>query len=169
MHFVSYIQVGESVDVPAKYYRNNFCNTLNLLDAMVKHEVSAFIFSSTAAIFGEPNYSPIDETHSTNAINPYGRTKLVVEQALADYEKAYRLESVCLRYFNAAGADPDGELGELNEPEKHLIPLILQDASGRRDSIKVFGNDYDTKDGICVRDFIHINDLCEAHILRLER
>jgi UDP-glucose 4-epimerase len=169
MHFASYIQVGESVDVPAKYYRNNFCNMLNLLDAMVKHEVSAFIFSSTAAIFGEPDYSPIGETHSTNPINPYGRTKLMVEQALADYEKTYGLESVCLRYFNAAGADPDGELGERHEPETHLIPLILQAASGRRDSVKVFGNDYDSKDGTCVRGYIHINDLCEAHILGLER
>jgi UDP-glucose 4-epimerase len=169
MHFASYIQVGESVEAPAKYYRNNFSNTLNLLNAMVKHDVRAFIFSSTAAIFGEPDYSPIDEKHSTNPINPYGRTKLMVEQALADYENAYGLESVCLRYFNAAGADPDGELGERHEPETHLIPLILQAASGRRNSIKVFGNDYDTKDGTCVRDYIHINDLCEAHILGLKR
>jgi UDP-glucose 4-epimerase len=169
MHFASYIQVGESVQNPAKYYRNNVSNTLNLLDAMVKHGVKAFIFSSTAAIFGEPDYSPIDEKHSTDPINPYGRTKLMVEQALVDYENAYGLKSVCLRYFNAAGADPDGELGERHEPETHLIPLILQAASGRRDSIKIFGQDYDTKDGTCVRDYIHINDLCEAHILGLER
>jgi UDP-glucose 4-epimerase len=169
MHFASYIQVGESVEAPAKYYGNNFSNTLNLLNAMVKHNVRAFIFSSTAAIFGEPDYSPIDEKHSTNPINPYGRTKVMVEQALADYENAYGLESVCLRYFNAAGADPDGELGERHEPETHLIPLILQAASGRRNSIRVFGSDYDTKDGTCVRDYIHINDLCEAHILGLER
>jgi UDP-glucose 4-epimerase len=135
MHFASYIQVGESVQNPAKYYQNNVSNTLNLLDAMVKHGVKAFIFSSTAAIFGEPNYSPIDEKHSTDPINPYGRTKLMVEQALVDFENAYGLKSVCLRYFNAAGADPDGELGERHEPETHLIPLILQAASGRRDSI----------------------------------
>jgi len=168
MHFASFIQVGESVDNPAKYYRNNVSNTLNLLDVMVKHEVKAFIFSSSAAIFGEPDYSPIDEQHPTQPINPYGRTKLIVEQALADYERAYGIQSVCLRYFNAAGADPEGELGERHDPETHLIPLILQAASGRRDSIKVFGGDYDTPDGTCIRDYIHIVDLCEAHILGLE-
>lgn len=168
MHFASFIQVGESVDKPAKYYRNNVSNTLNLLDAMVQHEVGAFIFSSTAAIFGEPEYSPIDEGHPMQPINPYGRTKLMVEQALSDYERAYGLRAVCLRYFNAAGADPDGELGERHDPETHLIPLILQAASGRRESIKIFGNDYDTEDGTCVRDYIHINDLCDAHILGLE-
>lgn len=169
MHFASYIQVGESVDNPAKYYRNNVSNTLNLLDAMVRHDVKAFIFSSTAALFGEPEYTPIDEKHPTVPINPYGQSKLMVEQALADYEHAYGLQSVCLRYFNAAGADPEGELGERHDPETHLIPLILQAASGRRDSIKIFGTDYDTPDGTCVRDYIHITDLCDAHILGLER
>lgn len=169
MHFASYIQVGESVVNPGKYYRNNVSNTLNLLDAMVRHEVKAFIFSSTAAIFGEPDYSPIDEKHPQKPINPYGQTKMMVEQALADYEQAYSLKSVCLRYFNAAGADPDGELGERHDPETHLIPLILQAASGRRESIRVFGKDYDTPDGTCIRDYIHINDLCDAHILGLER
>ncbi|NOR51831.1 MAG: UDP-glucose 4-epimerase GalE, partial [Gammaproteobacteria bacterium] len=122
-----------------------------------------------AAIFGEPDYSPIDEKHSKKPINPYGSSKLLIEQALADYEKAYGLQSVCLRYFNAAGADPDGELGERHDPETHLIPLILQAASGHRDAIKVFGQDYDTPDGTCIRDYIHITDLCDAHILGLER
>ena len=167
MHFASYIEVGESVVDPAKYYRNNVSNTQNLLDAMVRHGVKYFVFSSTAAIFGEPEYSPIDETHSKKPINPYGQSKLMVEQILADYDKAYGLKSVSLRYFNAAGADPDGELGERHIPETHLIPLVLQAASGRRESISVFGSDYETIDGSCVRDYIHINDLCDAHMLAL--
>lgn len=125
MHFASFIQVGESVQQPAKYYQNNVVNTLGLLDAMRAHGVSRFIFSSTAATFGEPQYSPIDEQHPQQPINPYGRTKLMVEQALADYDRAYGLKSVCLRYFNAAGADPEGQLGERHEPETHLIPLVL--------------------------------------------
>lgn len=169
MHFASYIQVGESVSDPAKYYKNNFSNTLNLLDAMVRHGVKMFIFSSTAAVFGEPEYIPIDEEHSKIPINPYGKSKLMVEQALEDYDHAYNLKSICLRYFNAAGADPDGELGERHDPETHLIPLILQVASGRRDSIKVFGRDYDTPDGTCLRDYIHVKDLCDAHVLALEK
>jgi len=127
--------------------------------------VGRFIFSSTAVTFGEPQYSPIDEQHP---INPYGRTKLMVEQVLADYEKAYGLRSVCLRYFNAAGADPEGQLGERHEPETQLIPLVLQVASGRRPHIGVFGCDYDTPDGTCVRDYIHIEDLCSAHWLALQ-
>ena len=169
MHFASYIQVGESVVEPAKYYENNVSNTLNLLDAMVKHGVKHFIFSSTAAIFGEPEYTPIDELHPTLPINPYGRTKLYVEQILADYDQAYGLKSVCLRYFNAAGAHPDGSLGERHIPETHLIPLVLQAASGRRESISVFGRDYPTHDGTCVRDYIHVMDLCDAHLLALEK
>lgn len=168
MHFASFIQVGESVQQPARYYRNNVVNTLNLLDTMQAFGVDKFIFSSTAATFGEPQYSPIDEAHPQNPINPYGRTKLVVEQALADYDRAYRLKSVCLRYFNAAGADPDGELGERHDPETHLIPLVLQAASGRRPHISVFGRDYDTPDGTCIRDYIHVSDLCEAHWLALQ-
>ena len=168
MHFASYIQVGESVREPSKYYRNNVINTQNLLDTMVRHKVNAFIFSSTAAIFGEPEYVPIDEHHAKKPINPYGRSKLMVEQMLADYDTAYGLKSVCLRYFNAAGADPDGELGERHEPETHLIPLVLQAASGRRESITVFGDDYDTPDGTCIRDYVHVNDLCDAHLLALE-
>lgn len=168
MHFASFIQVGESVQDPAKYYQNNVANTLNLLNAMRAHGVQRFIFSSTAAIFGEPQYSPIDERHPRQPINPYGRSKLMIEQALADYDHAYGLKSVCLRYFNAAGAHPDALLGERHDPETHLIPLVLQVASGRRREITVFGRDYDTPDGTCVRDYIHILDLAEAHWLALE-
>lgn len=168
MHFASFIQVGESVTKPAMYYRNNLIHTLNLLEAMQAAGVDKFIFSSTAAIFGEPRSERIDESHPREPINPYGRTKLMVEQALADFDRAYGLRSVCLRYFNAAGADPDGELGERHEPETHLIPLVLQAASGRRPHITVFGRDYDTPDGTCIRDYVHINDLCSAHWLALQ-
>lgn len=168
MHFASFIQVGESVQDPAKYYANNVVNTLTLLDAMRAAGVDKFIFSSTAAIFGEPQSAHIDESHPKLPINPYGRTKLMVEQALADYDLAYGLKSVCLRYFNAAGADPEGQLGERHEPETHLIPLVLQAASGRRSHISVFGQDYDTPDGTCIRDYVHINDLCEAHWLAVQ-
>ncbi len=169
MHFASLIQVGESVREPAKYYRNNVANTLNLLDAMHRHGVAHFIFSSTAAIFGEPDYVPIDEAHPRRPINPYGFSKFAIEQVLADYDRAYGLRSTCLRYFNAAGADPEARLGERHEPETHLIPLVLQAASGRRSHIDVFGQDYDTPDGTCIRDYIHIVDLCEAHLLALDR
>jgi UDP-glucose 4-epimerase len=169
MHFAGFIQVGESVIKPDMYYHNNVVNTLTLLDAMLRHEVKNFIFSSTAAIFGEPDYTPIDEKHNKQPINPYGHSKLMIEQVLEDYDKAYGMRSTCLRYFNAAGADPDGELGERHVPETHLIPLILQAASGRRQDIKVFGDDYPTDDGTCVRDYIHINDLCEAHSLALQQ
>lgn len=168
MHFASFIQVGESMQKPAAYYANNVTNTLYLLDAMRAAGVKHLIFSSTAATFGEPQYTPIDERHPQAPINPYGRTKLMVEQVLEDYDRAYGLKSVCLRYFNAAGADPDGELGERHEPETHLIPLVLQAASGRRAEIAVFGRDYNTPDGTCIRDYIHITDLCEAHWLALQ-
>lgn len=168
MHFASFIEVGESVRDPAKYYRNNFSNTQNLLDSMVAHDVGHFIFSSTAAIFGEPRYTPIDEVHAKSPINPYGRSKLMVEQMLGDYDKAHGLKSVCLRYFNAAGADVEGDLGERHDPETHLIPLVLQAASGRREAISIYGNDYDTPDGTCVRDYIHVQDLCAAHLLALD-
>ncbi|KPK68055.1 MAG: UDP-galactose-4-epimerase [Acidithiobacillales bacterium SM23_46] len=168
MHFASFIQAGESVIDPGKYFRNNVANTQNLLDAMVEHRVHHFIFSSTAAIYGEPQYVPIDEAHPSRPINPYGRSKLMVEEMLGDYDRAHDLKSVCLRYFNAAGADPDGELGERHDPESHLIPLVLQAASGRRDSITIFGTDYDTPDGTCIRDYIHVQDLCTAHLLALE-
>jgi len=168
MHFASSIMVGESVEKPSMYYRNNVTNTQNLLDAMIKHGVKQFIFSSTAAIFGEPEYSPIDEKHPKAPINPYGRSKWMVEQMLEDYDRAYSLRSICLRYFNAAGADPEGELGERHDPETHLIPLVLQAASGQRDAITVFGRDYDTEDGTCMRDYIHVADLCQAHWLAIQ-
>ncbi len=168
MHFASFIQVGESVAQPAKYYRNNVANTLNLLEVMQAFGVKRFIFSSTAATFGEPQYTPIDEAHPQRPINPYGHTKLMVEQMLADMDAAWGLKSVSLRYFNAAGACPHGRLGERHDPETHLIPLVLQAASGRRPHIGVFGRDYDTPDGTCVRDYIHIEDLCQAHWLALQ-
>lgn len=169
MHFASFIQVGESVLDPARYYRNNVANTLNLLETMASHGVSALIFSSSAAIFGEPQYTPIDEVHPKAPINPYGRTKLMVEEMLADFDRAYGLKSVCLRYFNAAGADPDGQLGERHDPETHLIPLVLLAAAGLRPAITIFGQDYNTPDGTCIRDYIHVMDLCRAHLLALEQ
>jgi UDP-glucose 4-epimerase len=169
MHFAAHIEVGESVRDPAKYYRNNFSNTQNLLDAMVRYGVSAFIFSSTAAIFGEPQYIPIDEQHPKTPVSPYGRSKWMVEQLLDDYDRAYGLKSVALRYFNAAGADPQARLGERHQPETHLIPLVLQAASGRRESITLFGTDYNTPDGTCIRDYIHVTDLCNAHLLALQQ
>ena len=169
MHFASFIQVGESVTDPAKYYRNNVTATQTQLDGMRAHGVNKFIFSSTAAIFGDPQYVPIDEAHPKAPINPYGRSKWFVEQMLEDYDRAYGLKAVCLRYFNAAGADPEGELGESHEPETHLIPLILQVASGRRPHITVFGEDYATADGTCIRDYIHVEDLAEAHLLALRQ
>lgn len=168
MHFASFIQVGESVSDPGKYYDNNVARTVVLLNAMVKHKIPYFIFSSTAATFGNPEYTPIDEAHPQQPINPYGRSKLMVEQLLEDYSRAYGLRYGCLRYFNAAGAHPEGNIGECHEPETHLIPLVLQVASGRRQSIKVFGQDYDTPDGTCVRDYIHVCDLSDAHLKLLE-
>ena len=167
-HFASYIQVGESVTNPAKYYQNNVASTLNLLDAMVEWGIKHFVFSSTAAIFGNPVYTPIDERHPTVPINPYGQSKLMVEEILKDFDEAYGLKSVCLRYFNAAGADPSGSIGERHEPETHLIPLVLQAASGRREAITVFGQDYDTPDGTGLRDYIHVNDLVDAHVKAIE-
>jgi len=169
MHFASFIQFGESALDQAKYYRNNVANTLNLLETMVRHGVSSFLFSSSAAIFGEPRYTPIDESHPKAPINPYGHTKLMVEEMLADFDRAYGLKSTCLRYFNAAGANPEGKLGERHDPETHLIPLILQAAAGLRPVITVFGQDYDTLDGTCIRDYIHVDDLCQAHLLALEQ
>lgn len=167
MHFASFIQVGESVKDPAKYYQNNVVNTLNLLNAMIKHGVKRFIFSSTAAIFGEPKYIPIDERHPKQPINPYGRTKLMIEQILEDYDQAYNLKSVCLRYFNAAGAHPEGILGERHDPETHLMPLALQAAQGISE-FTLYGDDFDTVDGTCVRDYVHVMDLCTAHYLALK-
>lgn len=166
MHFASHIQVSESVSDPAKYY-GNVANTLILLDAMRRAGVRCFIFSSSAAVYGEPGYSPVDEAHPANPINPYGWCKYMIEQVLADYDAAYRLKYTSLRYFNAAGADPEGELGERHNPETHLIPLLLQAAAGQRDALTVYGKDYATPDGTCVRDYVHVWDLCEAHLLAL--
>lgn len=168
MHFAASALVGESVAKPALYYRNNVSNTLNLLEAMVEAGVKNFVFSSTAAVFGEPESLPIDEAHPKRPINPYGRTKRMVEEMLGDFDAAYGLRSVSLRYFNAAGADPAARIGELHDPETHLIPLVLQAASGRRACVRVFGRDYDTRDGTCVRDYIHVLDLCQAHLLALD-
>ena len=168
MNFASFIEVGASVKDPSAYYRNNVGNTLQLFDAMARHGVRRLIFSSTAAIFGNPEYTPIDEAHPKAPINPYGRTKWLIEQLLPDYEQAYGLKSVCLRYFNAAGADPDGQLGERHQPETHLVPLVLQAASGRREAISIFGTDYPTPDGTCIRDYIHVEDLAQAHLRALE-
>ncbi len=168
MQFASSIQVGESIQHPAKYYRNNLVNTLNLLDAMVRHDVRRLVFSSSAAVYGEPSVTPIDERHSLVPLSPYGQSKLMVERILADYERAYGLTSVALRYFNAAGADPGGMLGERHDPETHLIPLALQAISGRAGKLTLFGDDYATPDGSCIRDYVHVADLCHAHSLALE-
>ncbi|MBN2124136.1 MAG: UDP-glucose 4-epimerase GalE, partial [Deltaproteobacteria bacterium] len=169
MHFAAYCYVGESVTDPARYYRNNVAGPIALLRAMVENGVGHFIFSSSAATYGEPVEIPISESHPQNPINPYGRTKLMVEQMLVDFETAYSLRSVCLRYFNAAGADPEGELGEDHRPETHLIPLVLQTALGQRERVDIFGDDYPTRDGTCIRDYIHIYDLAHAHLLALDR
>ncbi len=166
-HFAAYAYVGESVTNPEKYYYNNVANTLNLLRVMRKYGCDKIIFSSTCATYGEPEQVPITENMLQNPINPYGASKLMVERILKDYNKAYGLNFVVLRYFNAAGADPDGEIGESHNPETHLIPLVLDAASGKRQDIKVFGTDYKTADGSCVRDYIHVYDLATAHLLAL--
>ena len=166
-HFAAYAYVGESVTEPEKYYYNNVVNTLNLLKVMRRHSCKKLIFSSTCATYGEPEKVPITEDMPQNPINPYGMTKLTVERILKDYQKAYGLQSAVLRYFNAAGADSDGEIGESHHPETHLIPLVLDAASGKREDIKVFGTDYNTPDGSCVRDYIHVADLADVHIRAL--
>jgi UDP-glucose 4-epimerase len=168
MHFAAYAYVGESVTEPAKYYRNNVVATLTLLEAMLAAQVKHFVFSSTCATYGTPKTVPIPEDHPQAPINPYGATKLMVERILSDFDQAYGLKSVCFRYFNAAGADPNGRLGEDHNPETHLIPLVLQTALGKRDAISVFGTDYPTPDGTCIRDYIHVTDLATAHVLGLE-
>ncbi|ELS05171.1 UDP-glucose-4-epimerase [Xenococcus sp. PCC 7305] len=168
MHFAAYAYVGESVTQPAKYYRNNVVGTLTLLEEMLAAGVDKFIFSSTCATYGVPEKVPIVEDQPQNPINPYGTSKLMVEKILQDFSAAYNFRSVCLRYFNAAGADPDGLLGEDHDPETHLIPLVLQTALGDRESISIFGTDYDTPDGSCIRDYIHVADLAQAHVLALE-
>ena len=168
MHFAAYIDVGESVTNPVKYYQNNVVGTLILLEAMVKANIKKFVFSSTCATYGIPQYLPLTEDHPQFPINPYGKTKLMVEQIIKDFDIAYNLKSVIFRYFNAAGAHPNGLLGEDHDPETHLISIILLTALGKRDSIKIFGTDYDTPDGTCIRDYIHVCDLAQAHILGLE-
>lgn len=168
MHFAAYAYVGESIKEPRKYYKNNVAGTLSLLEAMVDASVNKFIFSSTCATYGVPDEVPIVETDPQNPINPYGASKLMIERILSDFDAAYGLKSICLRYFNAAGADPSGLLGEDHTPETHLIPLVLLAALGKRDSISVFGTDYSTPDGTCIRDYIHVLDLAEAHLLAFQ-
>ncbi|MFA6175152.1 MAG: UDP-glucose 4-epimerase GalE [Phycisphaerae bacterium] len=169
MHFAAFIEVGESVKEPLKFYRNNLCYTHNLLCAMEKCGVGKFVFSSTAAVYGIPDKTPISEELQKKAINPYGETKWAVERMCHFQSLTGRLNYAALRYFNAAGAGGDGTLGEDHKPESHLIPLIIAAAMGKREDIKVFGDDYPTEDGTCVRDYIHIEDLCSAHLLALEK
>lgn len=169
MHFAAYAYVGESVTDPAKYYRNNIIGTISLLDAMRASGVKRIVFSSTCATYGVPEQIPITEAEKQEPINPYGYTKLVIEQALADYAHAYGFGYAALRYFNASGAAEDGSIGEDHDPETHLIPLILQVALGQRDEVLIFGDDYPTPDGTCIRDYIHVDDLGRAHIAALER
>ncbi len=167
LHFGALIEVGESVMNPSGFYRNNVANTLNLLDAMVKHGVGRIIFSSSCAIY-EPSPEPMTEERPVRPSSPYGQTKWMIESILADYANAYGIRYVNLRYFNAAGADPDAEIGEWHEPETHLVPIVLQAAAGLRPHVDVYGADYDTPDGTCLRDFVHVNDLATAHILALD-
>ncbi|WVT77518.1 UDP-glucose 4-epimerase GalE (plasmid) [Sinorhizobium chiapasense] len=168
LHFAAMIEVGESVKDPVSFYDNNVIGTLTLLSAALAAGVEAFVFSSTCATYGLPESVPIDEQHRQAPINPYGRTKWVCEQALKDYGQYKGLRSVILRYFNAAGADPEGRIGEWHEPETHAIPLAIDAALGRRQSFKIFGTDYDTRDGTCVRDYIHVLDLADAHVRAVE-
>ena len=163
MHFAAFTYVGESVENPQKYYKNNLINTLNLLNVMKDHQISKFIFSSTCAVYGQPEKLPLSEDHPLNPVNPYGNSKLMVEKILEDYSQAYDFNYVSLRYFNAAGADPDMEIGEWHQPETHLIPLVLDAASGRRNSVSIYGTNYPTPDGTCIRDYIHVLDLAQAH------
>jgi UDP-glucose-4-epimerase GalE len=166
MHFAAWLSVGESVRDPAAYYRNNVVGAVSVLEAMVAENVRHLVFSSTAAVFGNPLETPITESHPRRPINAYGETKLAIEHALPHYETAYGIRSIALRYFNAAGADPDGELGEDHAPEIHIIPRAI-DAALERDQFQVFGNDYDTPDGTCLRDYVHVTDLASAHVLAL--
>jgi UDP-glucose 4-epimerase len=168
MHFAASAYVGESVTHPEKYYFNNVYGTLLLLQAMRAAAIPHFIFSSTCATYGVPQYTPLDEAHPQTPINPYGYTKRVVEEILKDYAHAYGLKHVIFRYFNAAGADLEGQIGEWHEPETHLIPLVLQAALGKRAGIEILGTDYPTPDGTCIRDYIHVNDIAQAHILGLQ-
>lgn len=168
MHFAAFAYVGESVINPEKYYTNNVAATINLLSSMLKYNVKKIIFSSSCTTYGIPLYTPIDEKHPQNPISPYGASKLMVERIISDYASAYGLRYMILRYFNAAGAHPDADIGESHNPETHLIPLILKTLSGEKKSIKIFGDDYETSDGTCVRDYIHVCDLAAAHRTALE-
>jgi UDP-glucose 4-epimerase len=168
VHFAAFTYVGDSVREPGKYYQNNLVNTLNLMECLRRQGVWRFIFSSTAATYGSPEKIPIPEDSPQHPINPYGSSKLAVERALADYATAYQWGYAALRYFNAAGASPEGSLGEDHDPETHLIPLVIQAAMGKRPAIEIFGTDYPTPDGTCIRDYIHVDDLAEAHLLALE-
>ncbi|MGP3778057.1 UDP-glucose 4-epimerase GalE [Halanaerobium saccharolyticum] len=168
IHLAADSLVGESMENPAKYYRNNFANGINLLEAMVKNDVKNIVFSSTAAVYGEPDQIPIKEDNQTEPTNTYGESKLFFEKALKRYDDIHGINFVSLRYFNAAGADPEGEIGEAHDPETHLIPIVLQTALGIRDKIYIFGDDYPTRDGSCIRDYIHVNDLAAAHVLAVE-
>ena len=168
MHFAAYAYVGESMEAPLKYYTNNVRNTINLFNVLLEHQVPHVVFSSSCATYGDPVSIPIDEAHRLCPINPYGKTKRMIEEILEDLDAAHGMKSISLRYFNASGADPEGEIGEKHDPETHLIPLVLDVAAGKRESIKVFGTDYGTPDGTCIRDYIHVTDLARAHILALE-
>ena len=167
IHFAALSQVGESMSDPKKYYRNNVVGTMNLLDSMVSHDVRRIVFSSTAAVYGEPSYVPIDEKHPREPINPYGRTKLDIEYMMDDYDKAYGLRSARLRYFNVAGADHDNRVGEWHDPETHLIPNILKSTFEGGKEFCIFGDDYPTRDGTCIRDYVNVEDLIDAHVLAL--
>lgn len=167
IHFASFIEVGESISDPAKYYINNVSGTLNLLNAMLRNDVTAIVFSSSCAVYGPPNAIPITEKNLTNPINPYGQSKLMVENILSDFSEAYNFRYVACRYFNACGADPELQIGEEHKPETHIIPLALMAASGERDGFNIYGTDYETDDGTCIRDYIHVQDLARAHISAL--
>lgn len=169
MHFAAFIEAGESVLNPAKYYENNVVAILNLLAALRRAKIERIVFSSSAAVYGAPMRTPIDEDHPLAPINAYGASKLMCERILQDYADAYGLRAVSLRYFNAAGADPEGEIGETHDPETHLIPIVLEAAAGRRPFVSVYGDRYDTRDGTCVRDYVHVCDLADAHVLALRR
>jgi len=168
LHFAAFAYVGESMSNPQKYYFNNVVNSINLLNAMRKVDVNTFIYSSSCTVYGVPETNPIVESFQTSPINTLGRTKITVEKILEDYDRAYGFKSVALRYFNASGADPDCEIGEWHEPETHIIPLTLDVALGKKEFVEIYGTDYSTFDGTCIRDYIHVDDLAEAHILALE-
>jgi len=168
IHFAGSIEVSESAINPGKFYQNNVANSINLLNCMIANDIKYFIFSSSAAIYGNPTDIPLNENHSKNPVNPYGFSKLMVENILKDFEQSHDLKYIALRYFNAAGADVDGLLGEQHDPETHLIPILLEVVNGKRPYISIYGDDYPTTDGTCVRDYVHVQDLCEAHLLAME-